>query len=144
MKIEIHIPNLDENEWEYLGIVSAQKGYKYYTGNYGSLAVWTDETESDYLFPCFRKKQNWKDKIVWPSFFKEGCWVWNVCEGKNNCCLSDRKPFYSFERKCLINGGPQHTLWRYSDFYDMSFLPDEFWNCKSEDSLVEVRHEVKE
>jgi hypothetical protein len=141
MKIEIDIPEIDENEFEYLGIVPAQKGYKYYTGNYGSLAVWTDETESYHLYPCFRKKQSWKDKIAWPSVFREGTWVCNDEDGHKRFYVFETKPFYSLEVKRLRSNATDFSFSKDHICFDFDFFPDEFWKSEHQDSLVQVRHE---
>jgi hypothetical protein len=142
MKIEIDIPELDENEWEYLGIVKVNPGY-YYIRSFcdkPEIREWTDMQGSLIEYPCFRKKQSWKDKIVFPSVFREGSWI--ARDSKHGCRLFDRVPIYCSLYKLWEYTGACSGLTKYT--FDLSFLPQEFWDCKPEDSLVQVRHEVKE
>jgi len=128
MKIEIEIP-LDENEWEVVSI----EALPHY-------AV-TDEISTYKNYVTIKKKQNWKDKIVFPSVYREGCWA------------AQCNTYWFYGIKIFINkptfvntewlgaGGAMNLR---ADMNDLSFLPPEFWDCKPEDSLVQVTHEVKE
>jgi hypothetical protein len=139
MKIEIEIP-LDQNEWEYLGHRKVSKGEWYWDG---TLSQWGannphvhEQTSGKYY--VFRKKQNWKDKIVWPSVFREGCWVCRTDD--NGLYLNPSKPEYGSR-----GGWKSGSVYSYihHNCMNLSFLPQEFWDCKPEDSLVQVTHEVK-
>jgi hypothetical protein len=137
MKIEIEIPELDENEWEYLGICRAKEGDAIYENRIIKKWVLKDFSQTEYH--CFRKKQNWKDKIVFPSFLLEGNWIardedefiWIFLSEPEKSTIEN---CWGFEEEC----SPLDLR-----FHDLSFLPKEFWGCNWEDSLVQVRHEVK-
>jgi hypothetical protein len=147
MKIEIEIP-LDEAEWEYVGYRRVHRGEWYWDGSLdgGSLEQWDvtnlrSPSVSNYSYFVVQKKKSWKDKIVWPSVFKEGTWV-----ARNEHCGCHY--YYSFEEEPLYD---EKGIWSCDcecvylndQVLDLSFLPQEFWDCKPEDSLVQVRHEVK-
>ena len=62
MKIEIDIPELDKNEWEYLGECRLEKGDRYAfpcSGGWG-VSEWTIDSKSELRWHCFRKKENCK------------------------------------------------------------------------------------
>jgi hypothetical protein len=57
MKIEIEILELDEAEWEYLGLRKAEKGMTRLIIFHELLFdVWESETPSTLNYHCFRKK----------------------------------------------------------------------------------------
>jgi hypothetical protein len=127
MKIEIEIP-LDENEWEVVSI----EALPHY-------AV-TDEISTYKNYVTIKKKQNWKDKIVFPGFLLEGNWIARDKDESIWIYLSEPEKYKVFEN-CW--GFKEECSPLDSRFHDLSFLPQEFWDCKPEDSLVQVTHEVK-
>jgi len=135
MKIEIEIPELDEKEWEYVGIRQVRKGERYLDIHTGYQHEWTLERYSHDRLPCFRRradKHAWKKGIKWPSVLKDG-WV-----GKNpngSVYWFKEKPFME------LGGWDGFTFFKLSIApFNLSFLPSEFWECDWRDSLVEIRH----
>ena len=124
MKIEIDIPELDEKEWEYLGVVPTKKGDMYY--DCGSLSEWTLRQVSCFPHPTFRRRKSWKEGIVWPKLFNPGF------IGKSEEGAVYWQP---------VGAAFRHYFWdKDHKVLDLSFLPKEFWECDWKDSLCEVAH----
>lgn len=127
MKIEIDIPELDEKEWEYLGIAYPRKEERYYYN--GNTCEWRSDNECEFRYPTFRRRKSWKDQIVWPRCFRPGYVV--------------RKPDDSVCWSYGNIGDIAHPAWGYlidKKIINLSFLPKEFWECSPEESLCEVKH----
>jgi hypothetical protein len=136
MKIEIEIPELDESEWEYVGVEPPAKGEMYYDTN--GINEWTYERSSDLAYPCFRRRADphaWKQNIKWPSVFREGTWVARDEDGSIHLFYAET-PLR--EMSGFDNGGDYIVLDQ--DVLDLSFLPPEFFSCDWKYSLVQVRH----
>lgn len=85
----------------------------------------------------FKKKQDWKDKVVFPKWL-EHVWVARDANGK----------VYLYKQRPIVKTGDSHWVavdanWFFLHpmFFDRSFFPKEFWECDFRDSLLEVKHE---
>jgi hypothetical protein len=146
MKIEILniIPNRFLEEYEFVRFGRLKSGDWFWNDSCPDdekMSLCEDASKwAEHHRLIFRKKQSWKDKIVFPSVYREGCWAvqCNTFRYKGIKIFMNMPTFVNTE--WLGAGGAMHLL---ADMNDLSFLPQGFWDCKPEDSLVQVRHEVK-
>jgi len=134
MKIQIEV-DLDESEWEYLGVVPPEHGDKFLSqgeivdaklegGLFGYSTKW----------PTFRRRRSWKEGIVWPRMLKAG---FVVRDPDSAVFWFESKP--TVEIKCWDGALPYARL--DPDAFDLSFLPLEFWSVSYTQSLCEVKHD---
>lgn len=135
MKIEIEV-ELDEKEWEYLGISHPENGDKYLWND--NLCEWNYGDNCTIRYPTFRRRKNWKDRIVWPRMLKKGWIARNI---NDNVYWYKSKPIESGEYMLFdynSTDGKFHSInW---PGFDLSFLPEQFWKCHFKESLCEVKH----
>jgi hypothetical protein len=127
MKIEIEV-DMDESEWE----LAERQLFK-------------QATDITHLAPykailTFRRRADphaWKQNIEWPSVLEEFTWIARDVDGA--VYVYRNKPdWYEPRQEWMV--APDCSECADITFFNLSFLPPEFFSCAPSDSLIEVRH----